>query len=165
MPKPSSSESNPNAFFWVNQAHYFARHAIVQSFKKNGTDLTAEQWGILEYLWYKKEAAQTEIAKATGRDKPSITRLVVSLEKKGFLKRSRADMRTNRVVLTERGQQLNREYGPLLQKIVDEAMSSMPKKDRSILRDLLKAFAINLSQLSAAKTRRQTTVVKLKAKA
>lgn len=118
----------------------------MRAFKANGADLTAEQWSILEYLWFKKEAPQTAIAKATGRDKPAVTRLVVSLEEKGLLKRTRADMRTNTVKLTAKGQQLHEEYGPVLKDIVSEALASISKKDLGVVHQSLMTLAIKLSK-------------------
>ncbi len=118
----------------------------MRGFKVNGADLTAEQWSILEYLWFKKEAPQTAIAKATGRDKPAVTRLVVSLEEKGLLKRTRADMRTNSVKLTNKGQALHAEYGPILKDIVDDAMAPLTKKDMAVVHTALKTLALNLAK-------------------
>jgi DNA-binding MarR family transcriptional regulator len=139
-------ESGPNALYWLNQAHHALRGAIIRGFKANGADLTAEQWSILEYLWFKKEAPQTAIAKATGRDKPAVTRLVVSLEEKGLVKRTRADMRTNIVKLTPKGVHLHEQYGPVLRDIVSSALSSVSKKDIGIMHQALKTLAVNLSK-------------------
>jgi MarR family transcriptional regulator, organic hydroperoxide resistance regulator len=146
MSKRPTFEPGGNALYWLNQAHHALRGAIIRAFKANGADLTAEQWSILEYLWYKKEAPQTAIAKATGRDKPAVTRLVVSLEEKGLLKRTRADMRTNTVKLTAKGLHLHEEYGPILRGIVDGALSSISKKDVAIVHQSLMTMAIKLSK-------------------
>ena len=143
-------DSGPNSLFWLNQAHHALRHAIIRAFRANGADLTAEQWSILEYLWVKKEAHQVEIAKATGRDKPAVTRLVASLEEKGLLKRTKADMRTNIVQLTTKGLRLHEEYGPILREIVSDALSSVTKKDLGIMHQALKTLAINLNKSGRA---------------
>ena len=144
--KRPTFEPGANALFWLNQAHHASRGAIIRAFKAGGADLTAEQWSILEYLWFKKAAPQTAIAKATGRDKPAVTRLVVSLEEKGLLKRTRADMRTNTVKLTAKGQQLHEEYGPVLKGIVNDALSSISKKDLAIVHRSLMTLAVKLSK-------------------
>jgi MarR family transcriptional regulator, organic hydroperoxide resistance regulator len=145
--KRPTFDPGTNALFWLNQAHHALRSAIIRGFKVNGADLTAEQWSVLEYLWFKKAAPQTAIAKATRRDKPAVTRLVVSLEEKGLVKRIRADMRTNIVQLTPKGEQLHEEYGPVLKGIVDDALGSISKKDMATVHQALKTLTTNLSKL------------------
>lgn len=122
----------------------------MRGFRLNGADLTAEQWSVLEYLWFKKEAPQTAIARATGRDKPAVTRLVVSLEEKGLLKRTRADMRTNIVKLTPKGHRLHEDYGPILTDIVNDALSSISKKDLAVVHRALQTLAVNLNKSGRA---------------
>lgn len=146
MGKRPEYKPEDNALFWLNQAHHALRSAIIRAFKASGADLTAEQWSILEYLWFKKEAPQTAIARATGRDKPAVTRLVVSLEEKGLVKRTPVDMRTNSVKLTPKGMQLHESFGPVLKDVFDGALSSIPKKDLPAVHRALRTLAINLSK-------------------
>ena len=75
-----------------------------------------------------------------------MTRLVVSLEEKGLVKRTRADMRTNIVKLTRKGFSLHEQYGPVLRDIVSSALSSVSKKDIGIMHQALKTLAVNLSK-------------------
>ncbi len=146
MAKRPTFDPGTNALFWLTQAHHALRGAIIRGFKSQGADLTAEQWSILEYLWFKKEAHQTAIARATGRDKPAVTRLIASLEEKGLVKRVPVDRRTNSVKLTASGQQLHEEYGPVLKEIVDQALASIPKKDLGAVHRALRTLATNLSK-------------------
>jgi MarR family transcriptional regulator, organic hydroperoxide resistance regulator len=144
--KRPTFEPGTNALFWLNQASHALRGAIQRGFKVHGADLTAEQWSILEYLWFKKEAHQTAIARATGRDKPAVTRLIASLEEKGLVKRVPVDRRTNSVKLTASGQQLHEKYGPVLKDIIDQALASISKKDLATVHRALETLATNLSR-------------------
>lgn len=146
MAKRPTFEPGASALFWLNQANHALRTAIQRGFKANGADLTAEQWSILEYLWFKKEAHQTAIARATGRDKPAVTRLIASLEEKGLVKRVPVDRRTNSVKLTASGQELHAEYGPVLKEIVNRALASISKKDLITVHRALQTLATNLSR-------------------
>lgn len=146
MAQLRSSEPGSDVLFWLSQAHHSLRSAIIRGFKAHGADLTAEQWSILEYLWFKKEAAQTAIARETGRDKPAVTRLIVSLEEKGLVKRTAVDARTNSVRLTSKGMQLHENYGPVLKRVVDQALAPISKKDLATLRRTLEVLATNLSK-------------------
>lgn len=139
-------EPDVNALFWLGQAHHALRNAIIRAFRAHGADLTAEQWSILEYLWFKREAPQTAIARATGRDKPAVTRLIVSLEEKGLVRRTAIDARTKNVKLTAKGVQLHQDYGPVLKKLAAEALAPISKKDLAIVHKALEMLARNLSK-------------------
>jgi DNA-binding MarR family transcriptional regulator len=74
-------------------------------------DITPEQWLVLMCLWLKVEGehpTQNQIAQATFKDRPSITRLVRNLERQGLIYRTEkeGDKRANFVRLTEKGKEL-----------------------------------------------------------
>ena len=79
--------------------------AMYKDFRNAGIEITPEQWSILVYLSQKDGETQKNIAEATYKDKPSVTRLIDNMEKQGLLKRTQhsTDRRTNKIFLTEEG--------------------------------------------------------------
>jgi DNA-binding MarR family transcriptional regulator len=132
--------------FWLHQAHHAVRGDILRLFNEEGHDLTAEQWAILSALWQRDDCSQTELAKAAGRDRPGVTRLVDALEKKKLVRRADVpgDRRSYRVRLTASGRRLHVVLGRLIHDVVGRALRGMPAKEREALRAGLKHVARNI---------------------
>lgn len=52
-------------------------------------DLTAEQWGVLAYLWNEGRVAQDELATLVCVDKSSLSRVLDVMERRGLVRRER----------------------------------------------------------------------------
>jgi MarR family transcriptional regulator, organic hydroperoxide resistance regulator len=132
--------------FWLHQAHHAVRGDILRLFNEGGHDLTAEQWAILSALWQRDDCSQTELARVAGRDRPGVTRLVDTLEKKKLLLRAEAprDRRSYRIRLTASGRRLHAVLGRLIEDVVRRALRGMPAKERDALRLGLRHIARNI---------------------
>jgi len=71
-------------------------------------NIAIEQRATLEIIKFEKEVNQTTIANLLGKDKTTISRSLVSLEKKGLIKKSEIaeDKRSNKVELTSEGEKI-----------------------------------------------------------
>lgn len=80
------------------------RYNFVQSFKEKSFDISPEQWLILNRLSENDGQTQVELADDVFNDKPNITRIIDSLEKKAYVRRERdaSDRRAFRVFLTDK---------------------------------------------------------------
>lgn len=132
--------------FWLHQAHHAVRADILRLFNEDGHDLTAEQWAILSALWQRDDCSQTELARAAGRDRPGVTRLVDALEKKKLVVRADVpgDRRSYRVRLTAAGRRLHAVLSRLIQDVVGRGLRGLPAKEREALRSGLRQIARNL---------------------
>lgn len=122
------------------------RHLHFLTFQRNGFDITPEQWFILNKLAKRSPQSQTELGESLIDDRPNMTRLLVTLEKKGLISRKTdpQDRRKTEVQLTEAGISLLEECLPLAERVRDlmrpglsaEEMDSfwqvMDKLDRNI---------------------------------
>ncbi|OLN21747.1 MarR family transcriptional regulator [Domibacillus antri] len=81
-------------------------------------NLAPEQNLIMMLLWEKDGRTQNEIADKLDKDKTNITRMLASLEQKGFIKRSMIpdDRRSLRVCLTDEGKKLECEIIPITEE-------------------------------------------------
>ncbi len=77
----------------------------LKAFKSLGLNFTAEQWVILDMLYRKDGISQTDLASASFKDAPTVSRIIDLLVKKGLVKRERFDndRRRYKVFLTDKG--------------------------------------------------------------
>src|ERR1044072_6674602 len=74
--------------FITGKASTAIARRLQKKFNQAGLNITIEQWSVLYHLWKQDGISQQELCNATFRDKPSITRLLVNLEKLDLVKRS-----------------------------------------------------------------------------
>ena len=80
-----------------------------RSFQNAGYDLSREQYELLEVLWERDHVNQQNISKRLQKDKYNVTKLLNTLQKRGYVQRKidKEDKRSNFVVLTEKGEQVH----------------------------------------------------------
>lgn len=76
-----------------------------RSFQNAGHDISREQYELLQVLWAKDNVNQQTISKHLQKDKYNVTKLLNTLQKRGYVQRKmcKEDKRNNFVVLTEKG--------------------------------------------------------------
>ncbi len=69
-----------------------------------GINITSEQWGILTILLEEEGITQTQLAERAYKDKPTTTRMLTLMEKRGYIRRQRdeSDRRAHLVFLNTR---------------------------------------------------------------
>jgi len=109
--------------------------------RKNGINLTPEQFLTIDILWNRGPMSQTMLAEEMQKDKNSVTKLVDALESKGLVVRNRdkADRRSNTVVLTEKAEKMKQETKQFGVNMLDNMLESIDEKElRSFLTTLRK---------------------------
>lgn len=139
-------------FFWLHQAHHAMRREILKRFQEAGHPLSPEQWTLLMSLWLKDRRSQSELARVTGRDRPSVTRLVDALERQGLVTRepSPSDRRSYRVKLTARGRSLHSLLLPVVDEVMGRAVAGLKNEEKRALRAALRRIRENLSDRTAS---------------
>lgn len=96
---------------------------LSQNFKKQGIELTKEQWSLLAILWKQDGVSQQFLADLTHRDKPSTTRLIDTLEKNNYVERRAhpQDRRQNLIFLTGAGRRVEAD----IMQVVDLTMQQV----------------------------------------
>ncbi len=94
----------------LGQSHFRILRAFANNLKASGLDITAEQSRILFTLYIKDERKQQDISDFLLQEKSSTSRLLNSLEKKGYLVRKQdvSDERQKIVYLTDKGRSIER---------------------------------------------------------
>ncbi len=120
------------------------KRELRKSFQAHGFDVTPYQWTVLYRLWEQEGLTQAEIAERTFKDKPTITRMVDVLEKKGFVVRrnDENDRRVYKIYLTEDGKMLKQKLVPVVEAHIAKALQEIaPDAVESAKQLLLKIYS------------------------
>jgi len=103
--------------------------------------LTRAQFSILNHLWQKDQIPFKELAERCFCTRPTVTGIVDTLEKKGFVQRTHNlhDRRSIFVTLTPEGHNLELK-APKLEDMFSKCCSSMKTEELNKLEELLKQF-------------------------
>lgn len=117
--------------------------------KQEELPLTKEQWSVMAVLWNKDGITQQDLADATFRDRPGITRLLDNLEKEGLTERRAhpTDRRVNLIYITKKGKELEKPVLRALKKTVDIAAKNISSESLENLRDTFRQINKNITEL------------------
>ena len=132
---------------YVNILNCKLKKHLAEVFKKNGVNLTAEQYLVMDTLWNEGTLTQQAIAFILQKDKNSVTQFIDSLEKKGLVSRSVAkqDRRVNNIVVTEEGMALKDSTKQLAIDTMNKALKDIPEEDVQTFVTVLKKVCANIS--------------------
>ncbi len=121
--------------------------ALYRNFRSNGINITPEQWTVLLSLSYKDGITQQDLAEATFRDKPSITRLIDNLEKLQLVRRETAenDKRINLIYITELGVEVNKHARKVSLYVMKDSLQGISEEEIHRGEQTLKKILKNLS--------------------
>ena len=114
--------------------------------KSHGIDISKEQFIVLKYLQEKDGIKQNDLAFITNRSKTALTRLIHTMEKKGFVRRQvyESDMRINHVFLTEFGKKTWDDSLPFFLEIVEDLQQGISQEDLITVQNTLKQIQENI---------------------
>ena len=87
--------NKPEIGIYIDRTYKVVRQDMINRFKAHGIDLTPEQWILLAKLDEHGTLSQTELAAMSFKDKPTVSRIIDLLVKKGIVNR-RADEQDRR---------------------------------------------------------------------
>ena len=126
---------------------------LASDFKKEGIDISPEQLSVLSLLWKKDLVTQQELCNATFKDKPNMTRLIDSLERKGLAKRTtdENDKRSNLIVLTPTGKEIEEKAFKVANETMCEALHNVTAQELAMGQKLLKKIFNNMQEKTPEK--------------
>ena len=132
---------------YVNILNCKLKKYLAQVFKKNGVNLTAEQYLVMDTLWNEGTLTQQAIAFIIQKDKNSVTQFIDNLEKKGLVTRSVAkeDRRVNNIVVTKEGMALKDSTKQLAIDTMNRVLGGIPEDDLHTFVEVLKKICGNIS--------------------
>lgn len=116
-------------------------------FKEEEFDITVDQWLILKILSLNNDKNQSELAELTGKDHPTLTRILDLLCKKNLVERKacEGDRRSFTIQLTKNGINKQKEWAPKVAQIRNKAWENLSEKDHEELKRILNTIYQSLS--------------------
>jgi len=117
--------------FLLNHVSTAIWRTLGKRFKESGIDLTPEQWSLLAQLWQADGKNQQELCDCAHRDKPSTTRLIDNMVKKGLVERvpCQVDRRANLIYVTPKGWEFKNISMQLATETFQDAMEGIGEQE------------------------------------
>ena len=134
--------------FWVHRVYQVVRNETYRAFRDAGTELTPEQWVVLVRLWEQDGRTQNDLCDSTFRDRPTMSRMIDTLEARGLVTRESlpSDARARVVYLTREAKALKPKLVPVARGIVGRMLHGIPHEDLAITRKTLQRIFENLDR-------------------
>ena len=144
-------KSEISGFILERTAKRMKQH-FQQSLAAAAAGITIDQWVVLQELDKQNGLSQLEIAKATFKDAPTITRIIDLLCQKELTQRviDDQDRRRFKIQLTPKGNKRIAELMPVIKAARQKAWGGLPDKD---IDHLVKTLNIVFSNLSSEDTK------------
>lgn len=138
---------------WLGKTAKIVGYYLQEEFTKAGLDITKEQMVILKKLYERDGLTQNELAELTFRDKSSLTRLISTLERKGYVGRLRCpeDKRVNFILLTEEGKTMWQNAKPVAQQLIQRMRTDLSEKEVDQFIETLKKIQGSLRRSEPAR--------------
>ena len=133
--------------FLLHGLYQRIRSVTYREFHQHGLELTPEQWIVLVRLWQRDGRTVSELSESTLRDKPTMSRILDSMEKSGLVTRTvdSNDARTRIIALTREGKSLRKKLVPIAKSMVLRLEGDVPEEDLLITRRTLRRLFENLA--------------------
>ena len=128
---------NNNLGYNLYRAYLLFHRELIRALKSHG--VTPEQWQVLIILWNHGSVTPTQISKVTLQDLPTISRMLVRMERNGWVDRvqNEEDGRSFHVVLTDKGRKSKNEMIIQLDNHFAGFLKGVPKETHDEIRNEL----------------------------
>ncbi len=130
---------NNNLGYNLYRTYLLFHRELIRALK--GYEITPEQWQVLIILWNHGNVTPTEISKVTLQDLPSISRMLVRMERNGWVMKEEnvEDGRSFRVKITQKGEDNKQQMMQALEKHFSEFLNNVSAETNyHIKQELLK---------------------------
>ena len=132
--------------FKLDRASRFTTLNFNKNLKENNIILTAEQWGIINFLLEEDGINQNQIGKLINKDHTCVSRLIDTLIKKGIINKeiSLEDKRVNLIYLTKAGKELQNKAADTVRHSLDKVFKNVSEEEKEIFSIVLDKIIKNL---------------------
>jgi MarR family transcriptional regulator, transcriptional regulator for hemolysin len=122
----------------------YRQYAQVQ-LKKNGFDVTVDQWLVLKSISDNSDIQQNELSELVFKDKASVTRIIDVLVAAKLLTRDShpESGRRRQLSITTKGRKLLKDIQPYVLKNRKQALKNISEKEIAIAEKVLKTISSN----------------------
>jgi DNA-binding MarR family transcriptional regulator len=135
-------------FFKIDTTIKRIRTFMQKGLTDAGIDLTVDQWVVIDHIVPKDAISQNELAEATAKDAPTITRILDILVKKGLVVRQMAgdDRRKFYIYLTNEGKKLHEQAFKVIAEFRKKSWDSLTDDDYNHLVRIMDKIYENVSE-------------------
>lgn len=132
--------------YWIHRVYQATRNATYTALRIDDEEITPEQWIVLVRLWESDGLTQTELGRSTYRDRPTMSRILSGMERRGLVRRKSdaENARIWRVTLTPRAKALKGELVPRVRELVQRSLRGISERDLRTTRSTLQKMFANL---------------------
>ena len=132
--------------YLIEQTAKQMKQGFAKELSNLNLDITVDQWIILDTLSDQDHLSQLQIALATQKDAPTITRILDLLEKKSVLTRKsdKTDRRKFVISLTANGKKIIQKIKPISLSYRNNCYYGISQKDMTTLKNILETISTNL---------------------
>lgn len=132
--------------FFLHGVYQRLRTVTYREFKQQGLEITPEQWIVLVRLWQRDGRTVSELSESTQRDKPTMSRILDSMEAHGLVRRvaDEQDARTRIIELTREGKAMRKKLVPVAKSLVLQLEAGISEADLLTTRRTLRRMFENL---------------------
>lgn len=109
-------------------------------------NVTAEQWGVLNFITQTDGITQAELSDRTLKDKPNINRIIEKLLAKNLIEKRPhpSDKRSHRLYVTKAGYRLHANLVPIVENVLTKATANISAEELTQLTLILEKIYLNL---------------------
>lgn len=140
---------------YINRLSHIIRYTLNTKLTADGVYLTGEQCRLLGYVHRRTAAGenvyQRDIEREFGVKRSTVASILANLEKSGYISRTvdRSDARIKMVVLTEKGNSLDKVMKENIEALEREIARGMTEEERRMFFDLIKRATENVQSFGA----------------
>ncbi len=111
----------------------------LKTFREIGSDITTEQWVVLDILSRQDGLSQNDLATLAYKNPPTLSRILDLMVKKNWLERRRSetDGRIWEIYLTEKGEQTHREILPHVAGLRTAGWAGLSEEDFAKFKEIM----------------------------
>jgi len=134
--------------FIVRRAQTALHNRLFENFKKDGIDVSPEQWGVMVRLMDSESISQSNIAHKSSRNHSSITRIIDNMSEKDLVVRidHPTDRRTNLIMLSANGKKVLKKLMKSAERTLLESKAHISETDMKTCKEVLLQVIKNLSK-------------------
>ncbi len=137
---------NKNTYFQIELTARKIRQYGQSILKSLGIDITIEQWLVLNVINENESINQIDVGEILVKDKPTISRMVNHLEKKGLITKipSSKDSRKVELNISKKGKTMINDIYPTIEKIRFKGLNELSQEEIKNIENILEKIQKNL---------------------
>jgi len=136
---PGVTADQENVLIELEKTIRIVRESFNSEYQKRHFGVSYDQWLIIDQVRNRQGISQIEIAKNTGKDRASISRIIKNLQLKNLLTKTsnETNKRANKVYLTPAGLELSDKIITVYNDIYKSQFSGIYEQELNLLKEIL----------------------------